>query len=287
MGACTTHSNASFTIVATTSMLGDALRNIVQEHAQVVTLMGPGVDPHIYKATQRDIQELLQADVVFYNGLHLEEKMADILQKLSKKRPIYAAGDALTPQQLLIDPHFDMGIDPHIWFDVRLWMQVIQHMSALLQKAHPAKAHHYRANTAAYLEQLSALDQSIAEAIQTIPSLQRVLITAHDAFGYFGRAYAMEVKGLQGISTVSECGLRDISDLVDFLIQRNIKAMFLEHSVPERHLKAVVEGCHQRGHPIVVGGYLHSDALGQADTLAGTYAGMLQANVEAIVNALR
>ncbi|MEL6539172.1 MAG: zinc ABC transporter substrate-binding protein [Bacteroidota bacterium] len=285
--SCPATAKGTFTIVATTGMLGDALRNIVQEHAQVITLMGPGVDPHAYKATQRDVQHLLKADIVFYNGLHLEGRMADILKKLSKKRPIHAAGDAIPHEQLIIDPDFPMGIDPHIWFDVQLWMRVVQYMSTLLQAAHPQKARYYQANTTTYLQQLANLDRSIAQAIQEIPALQRVLITAHDAFGYFGRAYAMEVRGLQGISTVSECGLRDVTDLVEFIIERNIKALFLETSVPERPLKAVVEGCRQRGHPMVVGGYLYSDALGQEGTPTGTYYGMVQANVQAIINALK
>jgi len=268
-------------------MVGDAVKNIVQDQATVITLMGPGVDPHAYKVTQRDVQHLLEADIVFYNGLHLEGKMADILHKLSEKRPIYAASEALVPSQLLTDPYFSTGVDPHIWFDVSLWNQAVQHMSAQLQTADPEAAHQYKANTTRYLQQLDALHQETLEAIQQIPSAQRVLITAHDAFGYFGRAYNMEVRGLQGISTVSECGLKDITDLVKFIIQRNIKAIFLETSVPERPLKAVVEGCWKRGHPIAVGGYLYSDALGHVDTPEGTYCGMVQANVQAIVNALQ
>ena len=284
---CEDSTQARFTVVATTSMLGDAVQQIVQEHAQVITLMGPGVDPHAYNATQQDVKQLLRADIVFYNGLHLEGKMADVLQKLSKKRPVYAAGDALTPDQQLVDPNFSIGIDPHIWFDVCLWKQAVQYMSDQLQAADPEAAPHYQANTARYLQQLDALHQETCQAIQQIPPQQRVLITAHDAFGYFGQAYAMEVRGLQGISTVAECGLKDVTDLVKFIIQRNIKAIFLETSVPERPLNAVVEGCRKRGHQVVVGGYLYSDALGQAGTPAGTYCGMVQANVQAIVNALK
>lgn len=285
--SCEPVKKARFTVVATTSMLGDAVRNIVQEHAEVITLMGPGVDPHAYKATHRDVQSLMHADVVFYNGLHLEGKMADILQSLSQTRPIYAAGEALEVVQLLRDPHFSTGIDPHIWFDVSLWKQVIQYLSQQLQTTDPEKASLYAENTELYLRELEELHSTIHQNIQRIPPAQRVLITAHDAFGYFGRAYAMEVRGLQGISTVSECGLKDVSDLVKFIIRRNIKAIFLETSVPERPLKAVVEGCEQRGYPIAVGGYLYSDTLGETATPEGTYCGMVQANVQAIVNALK
>ena len=284
---CDDSTKARFTVVATTSMIGDAVQQIVQDHAKVITFMGPGVDPHAYKATQQDIKHLRNADIVFYNGFHLEGKIADILHKLSQKRPVYAAGDALTPAQRLVDPNFSIGIDPHIWFDVSLWKQAIQYMSDQLQAADPDAAAYYKANTARYLQQLDSLHQETRQAIQQIPPPQRVLITAHDAFGYFGRAYSMEVRGLQGISTVSECGLKDVTDLVKFIIQRNIKAIFLETSVPEKPLQAVVEGCVKRGHQVTVGGYLYSDALGQAGTPEGTYYGMVQANVQAIVNALK
>jgi manganese/zinc/iron transport system substrate-binding protein len=276
-----------FTVVATTSMIGDAVQHIVGDHAKVIILMGPGVDPHAYKATQQDVKHLLNADIVFYNGLHLEGKMADVLYKLSKKRPVYAAGDALRPEQQLVDPNFSIGIDPHIWFDVRLWQQAVQHMSEQLQAADAEAAVYYKENTIHYLQQLEDLHKATLEAIQQIPPTQRVLITAHDAFGYFGRAYNMEVRGLQGISTVSECGLKDVTDLVKFIIQRNIKAIFLETSVPEKPLHAVVEGCRNYGHKVVVGGYLYSDALGQPGTPEGSYEGMVQANVQAIVNALK
>ena len=275
-----------FTIVATTSMLGDVVSNIVQGHANVITLMGPGVDPHTYKATYRDVTRLLHADIVFYNGLHLEGKMADMLHKLSRKKCVYAAGDALLPDQQLVDPNFSIGVDPHIWFDVCLWKQVVQYISNQLQSADPQKADHYKANTKRYLQQLDRLHQTNREAIQHIPRTQRVLITAHDAFGYFGRAYDMEVRGLQGISTVSECGLKDVTDLVRLIIQKNIKAIFLETSVPEKPLKAVVEGCNRQGFPVRIGGHLYSDALGQAGTPEGTYCGMMRANVNTIVNAL-
>ena len=276
-----------FTVVATTSLIGDAVKNIVQDHATVITLMGPGVDPHAYKATQKDVKHLLNADIVFYNGLHLEGKMADVLHKLSKKKPVYAAGEAITSAQQLVDPNFSIGIDPHIWFDGCLWKQVVQHISEQLQAADPEAAAYYKENTDCYLQQLDELHQETLQAIQEIPAAHRVLITAHDAFGYFGRAYDLEVRGLQGISTVSECGLKDVTDLVKFIIQRNIKAIFLETSVSERPLQAVVEGCRKRGHQVAAGGYLYSDALGQEGTPEGSYQGMVRANVQTIVNALK
>lgn len=284
---CDHNTESRFTVVTTTNLIGDVVKNIVQDHAKVITLMGPGVDPHAYKATQQDVKNLLGADIVFYNGLHLEGKMTDILRKLSTQKPVYAAGDAITPNQKLVDANFSIGVDPHIWFDVCLWKQVVQYISDKLQAANPEAATHYQENTVGYLQQLDALHQETLQAIQNIPAKQRVLITAHDAFGYFGRAYNMEVRGLQGISTVSECGLKDVTDLVKFIIQRNIKAIFLETSVPEKPLQAVVEGCRKRGFPVVIGGYLYSDTLGQVNTPQGSYYGMIQTNVQSIVSALK
>jgi manganese/zinc/iron transport system substrate-binding protein len=284
---CNHDSKSRFTIVATTGFIGDAVRNIVQEHAEVITLMGAGVDPHAYKATQQDVRHLFNADIIFYNGFHLEGKIADILHKLSKKKLVYAACEAMTPSQQLVDPNFSIGIDPHIWFDVCLWKQVVRYVSDQLQAADPQAAAYYKKNTDRYLHELDELHQETLRTIQQIARVQRVLITAHDAFGYFGRAYGMEVRGLQGISTASECGLRDVTDLVKFIIQKNVKAIFLETSVPERPLQAVVEGCKKRGHQVAVGGYLYSDALGKVGTPEGSYCGMVRANVQTIVNALK
>lgn len=284
---CEKESKARFTIVATTSMLGDAVQQIVQNKAKVVTLMGPGVDPHGYKPTQRDMKHLRKADVAFYNGLHLEGKMADVLHKLRSKSKVYAAADVIESRQLLVDPDFPAGVDPHIWFSIPIWKQVVQYVSKQLQAADPAYAAYYKENTAHYLQQLTVLHQKTRAAIQQIPASQCVLITAHDAFGYFGKAYNMEVRGLQGISTISEFGLKDITNLVQFIIDRNIKAIFIETSIPDKPLRAVIEGCQKRGHEVVIGGELYSDALGEAGKPEGTYYGMIQANVKTIVNALR
>ena len=284
---CEESTQARFTIVATTSMIGDVVRHIVQDKAKVITLMGPGVDPHDYKPTQQDIKHLRKADIVFFNGLHLEGKMTDALHHLRSNKKVYAAADAISANQLRVDPEFAVGVDPHCWFDIRLWKQVVQYMSAQLQAADAAYADYYKENTARYLQRLEALHQETLQAIQEIPDAQRVLITAHDAFGYFGRAYNMKVRALQGISTVSEFGLKDITDLVQFIIHGKIKAIFIENSVPDKPLKAVIEGCKKRGHTVAIGGELYSDALGEAGTPEGTYHGMVQANVRTIVNALK
>lgn len=285
------------TIVATTTMIADAIKNIVGKNLDsedknkrviLVTLMGPGVDPHAYKATHRDIQQLSSANLVFYNGLHLEGKMADILQSNSEnKKPFYAVSDGIDSSKLLRDAKFDVvGVDPHIWFDVTLWIDCVIYMCAVLKKLDPHNAENYEKNTQEYVKQLNALHEFTYITLQQIPSIQKVLISAHDAFSYFGRAYHIEVKGLQGISTVSECGLKDVSDMTNLIMTRNVKAIFLETSVPEGPIRAVVEGCVKRGYNLKIGGYLFSDALGSMDTPQGTYIGMVQANVKTLVESL-
>ncbi|WP_419241221.1 metal ABC transporter solute-binding protein, Zn/Mn family [Cardinium endosymbiont of Nabis limbatus] len=268
-------------------MLGDAIKNIVKEDVQVVVLMGPGIDPHTYQTTQKDVQQLKHADIVFCHGLSLEGKMNDLLERIAQEKKVYAVSDALHTTQLLFEDIFPIGIDPHIWFDVQLWKQVVGFISQKLQAARPESAAYYQSNTFAYIKVLEQLHQSITTQIASIPKKQRVLVTAHDAFGYFGKAYNIEVVGLQGVSTVAECGLKDIKRIVELIIERNIKAVFFETSVSDKSMQAVVESCAHYGHKIGVGGYLYSDALGAPDTLEGTYCGMLRANTTTIVNALK
>jgi manganese/zinc/iron transport system substrate-binding protein len=282
-----TDTSPSLKIVVTTSIIGDAIQNIVGDQAQVIKLMGPGVDPHAYKATPKNIQDLSHADIIFYNGLHLEGKMADVLNNFSKRKPVYAASDGINPNKYLGDPKSPDATDPHIWFDISLWREAVAYMSKQLQLIEPSAAAYYQKNTKKYLQALEELHDEVTKLIQKIPPKQRVLITAHDAFSYFGRAYDIEVKGLQGISTVEECGLRDITNLVNFIIQRKVKAIFPENSVPNKPLRAVIEGCQQKGHQVVLGAELYSDALGEQDTPEGTYIGMVMSNVTRIVEALQ
>ncbi|WP_260215033.1 metal ABC transporter solute-binding protein, Zn/Mn family [Candidatus Cardinium hertigii] len=279
--------DGKFTILTTTGMLGDAIKNIVKEDAEVVSLMGPGIDPHTYQTTHKDVQKLIHADMIFYNGLYLEGKMTDLLEKMAKTRKVYAASDALHKTQLIYEDIFPIGIDPHIWFDVRLWKQVVAFISQKLQEARPESAAYYEENTIAYLKTLALLHQEVTAQMQSIPAQQRVLITAHDAFGYFGKAYDTEVVGLQGISTVAECGLKDIHRIVELILKRNIKAVFFETSVSDKSMRAVLEGCAHYGHKVKIGGCLYSDALGAAGTPAESYCGMIKANTIAIVNALK
>lgn len=283
----TIYAKSHLKIVATTSIIGDAIQNIVGDQGQIIQLMGPGVDPHAYKATPKNIQDLSHADIIFYNGLHLEGKMADVLANFSKRKPVYAASNGIDSSKYLGDLKATDAIDPHIWFDISLWRQAVAYMSTQLQLIDPSAAAYYQENTKKYLQALDDLHEEVTKLIKKIPQKQRVLITAHDAFSYFGRAYSIEVKGLQGISTVEECGLRDITNLVDFIIQRKIKAIFPENSVPNKPLRAVVEGCQKKGHVVVLGTELYSDALGEEGTLEGTYIGMVMSNVKTIVEALQ
>lgn len=274
-------------IVTTVGMIKDAVENIAGDKAQVIALMGPGVDPHLYKATQGDLDKLTGADIIFYNGLHLEGKMGEVLEKLGHTKPVIAVSSDIPDSLLRSVPGFQGTHDPHIWFDVKLWEEAVKAVSGFLQEYDSANAELYAANSQRYLIRMDSLHESVRKRIQEVPEGQRVLITAHDAFGYFGDAYGIEVRGLQGISTVSEFGLRDVTELVNFIISRKIKAIFVETSVSEKSINAVVEGCRQKGWNVKIGGSLYSDAMGADGTPEGTYLGMVSKNVNTIVTALK
>jgi manganese/zinc/iron transport system substrate-binding protein len=274
-------------VVTTTGMIKDAVENIAGGHAEVIALMGPGVDPHLYKATQGDLQKLTDADVIFYNGLHLEGKMGEVLEKLGKSRPVIAVASGIPDTLLRAVPGFQGTHDPHIWFDVKLWEHAVRTVAGYLQQHDTVHARDYSERSTRYLQQLDSLHEQVKNSILQVPEMRRVLITAHDAFGYFGDAYNIEVRGLQGISTVSEFGLKDVTELVNFIISRKIKAIFVETSVSQKSIEAVVEGCVQKKWNVRIGGSLYSDAMGQAGTPEGTYIGMVSANVKTIVDALK
>lgn len=274
-------------IVTTTGMIQDAVKNITGKHAQVEALMGPGVDPHLYKATQGDLKKLTEADVVFYNGLHLEGKMGEVLEKLSRTKPVLAVAASLPDSILLEVEGFEGITDPHIWFDVKLWREAVKTIHTYMVEIDSVNKPFYDSAAHAYTMQLDSLHKAIRVQLLTIPEEQRVLITAHDAFGYFGRAYNIQVRGLQGISTVAEFGLRDVTELVDFIIERKIKAIFVESSISPKSIEAVEEGCRKKNWQVKIGGNLYSDAMGEAGTPEGTYIGMVNANVKTIVEALK
>ena len=274
-------------VVCTTGIVADMAKRIAGEHASVEALMGPGVDPHLYKASESDVRRLAEADLVLYNGLHLEGKMGDILGKMGRSRPVVSVADEI-PRDLLRQPPEFKGLhDPHVWFDVSMWARTLKPIARELGKLDPAHAAEFDANAAALEKELLELDGWVKQQIATIPEQQRVLVTAHDAFGYFGRRYGMEVLGIQGISTLSEAGLRDVDRVVDLVIERGVKAIFVEASVPRRSIEAVQAAVRSRGGEVKIGGQLFSDSLGGAGTPEGTYAGMVRKNVDTIVSSLR
>jgi manganese/zinc/iron transport system substrate-binding protein len=275
-------------VTTTTGMVADTARNVGGERVEVTSLMGPGVDPHLYKASEGDIARLAEADVIFYNGLNLEGKMGDIFVKMAGSgKATVPVSEGVSESELREPPEFLGHFDPHIWFDVSMWAQTIPPVVNALAKLDPGSKALYETNGEAYRGKLAELHELCKVRLATVPKERRVLITAHDAFGYFGRAYDVEVKGLQGISTLSEYGVADIERLVAEISRRKIKAVFVESSVPKRSIEAVVAGCKAKGHPVRIGGTLFSDAMGAAGTPEGTYPGMVRYNVETIVAALK
>jgi manganese/zinc/iron transport system substrate-binding protein len=272
--------------VATTNFVTDLVQQIGGERVQVTGLMGPGVDPHLYKASAGDVRKLTQADIVFYGGLFLEGKMVELFERMPKA---IAVTDAI-PRELLIAPkggfEGQYTYDPHVWFDVSLWAYTAEAVRDGLSRVDPAGAGYYAQHTRQYQARLRALDEWVRREIERIPPAQRVMVTAHDAFSYFGRRYGLEVRGLQGVSTVAETGTRDVQDLATFLAQRGIRAIFVESSVPRRSIEAVVAAVRARGKELSIGGELFSDAAGNPGTPEGTYIGMVEHNVRTIVSAL-
>ncbi|HVS02993.1 MAG TPA: zinc ABC transporter substrate-binding protein [Thermoanaerobaculia bacterium] len=274
-------------VVTTTGMIADSAARIAGEHATVQALMGPGVDPHLFKASESDVRKLTEADLILYNGLHLEGKMADVLVKVARRRPVVAVSESVPEEALREPPEFAGQYDPHIWFDVSLWAQTLEPIADALAELAPQQGDVFRANAAAYGRELGELDAWVTGRIAEVPAARRVLVTAHDAFGYFGRRYAIEVVGLQGISTLAEAGLHDVERVVDLVVERGIKAIFVESSVPGRAIEAVQAAVAQRGRRVAIGGTLFSDAMGPPGTPQGTYPGMVRHNVETIVEALK
>ena len=273
-------------IVATTGMVADLVQNIAKDSAVVSALMGPGVDPHLYKATHGDLVKLQEADIIFYNGLHLEGKMGEIFESLSKVKTVIAISDNIPQELLLSDPKYPDSPDPHIWFDANLWSLTIPLVVETLSNADTENTEYYAMNGQIYREKLNELHKFHQEEIQRIQPEKRILITAHDAFHYYGNAYGIQVRGLQGISTLSEFGLKDRVDLVNYIVSEGIPAVFVETSVAEKNILAIVEGCKQKGHIIRIGGSLFSDAMGEQGTPEGTYIGMAKANTKTIVQGL-
>jgi manganese/zinc/iron transport system substrate-binding protein len=273
-------------VVATTGMIADAAAAVGGEQVRVAGLMGPGVDPHLYKASAGDVRLLARADLILYNGLHLEAAMAELLQEMGRRRHTVAVAEAVDRALLTRPPEFAGAYDPHVWFDVRMWIQAVRQIGAALADADPANAAAYRVRMDGYVRELEELDAWVRRRVGELPPERRVLITAHDAFGYFGRAYGFDVLGLQGISTAAEAGTADVQRLAEYIVHRRVPAIFIETSIPRRTLEAVQAAVRSRGRRVSIGGSLFSDALGDAGTPEGTYIGMVRHNVNTIVDAL-
>lgn len=273
-------------VVTTIGMITDIVRNVGNERVDVSGLMGPGVDPHLYRARESDVTRIAEADVIFYNGLHLEGAMTRLFERVGHRVRTVAVTDYLEEEQLLSPPEFEGAHDPHVWFDVTLWMKAVEKVRDILIEMDSTNSRRYIENAEDYLSKLNKLQDYVKSSVENIPRDKRVLITAHDAFGYFGRAYGFEVRGLQGISTSAEAGTGDVQALAQFIVDRKIPAIFVESSVPPRNIEAVRAAVKSKGFEVHVGGQLFSDAMGNPGTPEGTYIGMVKHNIDTIVSAL-
>ena len=274
-------------VVATTNIVGDLVRTIGGSEIELEVLMGPGIDPHLYKASAGDVRRMSSAQAIFYNGLHLEGKMSEILESVGERGSVTVAVAECVPERDLITSTDFSGLhDPHVWFDAGLWSQAAACVAETLAELDPEHAADFQERSEAYIDELTILDGWIRQKVETLEPEQRVLVTAHDAFGYFGRAYGFEVRGLLGVSTAAEAGTSDVQKLADFIVEREIPAIFVETSVPPRYVQALQEAVSARGFAVEIGGSLYSDSLGDPGSPAGTYAGTVRANVDAIVTAL-
>ncbi|HBE68835.1 MAG TPA: manganese transporter [Planctomycetaceae bacterium] len=273
-------------VVVTTGMVADIVRNLGGERVQIRQLMGGSVDPHLYKPTRNDVAQLMEADLVLYNGLMLEGKMVDTLEKLAEGRD----GKRVLPLASSLSPDFLLAgsghTDPHVWLDASTWANTIDVVLDELKRALPDCSGEFDDNAVQYRAKLAEIHRYGTERIATIPESSRVLITSHDAFRYFGRAYGIEVYGIQGLATDSEAGLQRINDLVNLIVQRKVPAIFVESTVSKDNINALIEGAQRQGHEVVVGGELFSDAIGQEGTYLGTYVGMLDHNITSITRSL-
>lgn len=291
MASCKTEpkkSNGKLNIVTTTTMITDLVENIGGDRVNIQGLMGSGVDPHLYKASAGDVTKLSNADLIFYGGLHLEGKLVEVFEKMeSQNLKTVAVSDALDKSTLIGSEYFASNYDPHIWFDVNNWENITKFVVEKLSMADPENKEFYMENGEQYLKKLENLNTDIKSIIESLPKEKRVLVTAHDAFSYFGKAYDFEVVGLQGLSTATEAGVQDVQKISAFIIERKIKAIFVESSVPKRTIEALQASVNSKGHHVEIGGTLYSDALGNAGTFEGTYIGMFKYNVKTIVGALQ
>ena len=276
----------SIRAVATTGMVADMVARIGGDNARVTGLMGPGVDPHLYKASAGDVRTLASAAIIFYNGLHLEAAMGEVLEEMTVRMVTVPVADGIPEDSRLSSEYFAGSWDPHVWFDVGLWATATTRVEEGFVTLDPANRAEYRERARVFRDTLEVLDAWVRQRVSELPEERRILVTAHDAFGYFGRAYGFEVVGLQGISTVSEAGTSDVQRIADLVVERKVPAIFVETSVSQRTIEAVQAAVRDRGSEVRIGGSLFSDAMGSAGTPEGSYPGMVRHNVNTIVDAL-
>jgi manganese/zinc/iron transport system substrate-binding protein len=275
-------------VVTTTSMITDLVKNIGGDYIVLKGLMGSGVDPHLYKASEGDVSKLVDADIIFYNGLHLEGKLVEVFEKMgNQNKTQIALAEALDKSTLIGSEYFASNYDPHVWFDIDYFKTFAKEVTKVLSEKDAKNAVNYAENEKQYIEKLEMLQSKLGSIIETLPKEKRILVTAHDAFNYFGKAFEFEVVGLQGLSTATEAGVQDVQKLAAFIIEKNVKAIFVESSVPKRTIEALQAAVKSKDHEVAIGGTLYSDALGNAGTIEGTYIGMFEYNVNTIVNALK
>lgn len=279
--------NGKLKVVTTTTMLTDLVENIGGDLIETQGLMGAGVDPHLYKASEGDVSKLAGADIIFYNGLHLEGKLVEVFEKMGNSKKTVGLGEFLPKEELIGSEYFASNYDPHVWFNIGFFKQFAKKVTEQLSEADPKNAIAFKENEKQFLAKLDALEISVKEKIATLPEEKRILVTAHDAFNYFGKAYGFKVVGLQGLSTATEAGVQDVQRLSQFIIDNKVKAIFVESSVPRRTIEALQAAVLSKDHEVVIGGSLYSDALGNTGTVEGTYVGMFTYNVNTIVNALK
>jgi manganese/zinc/iron transport system substrate-binding protein len=280
--------NERLQVVTTTSMITDLVKNVGGDIIDIKGLMGAGVDPHLYKASAGDVTKLSEADIIFYNGLHLEGKLVEVFEKMGSATKMQVAlGEHLDESTLIGSDYFASNYDPHVWFNIQYFKEFVGVVVNTLSRKLPQYADQFKANGDAYLAKLTALDTQVKAIIETLPKEKRILVTAHDAFNYFGKSYDFNVVGLQGLSTATEAGVKDVQRLSQFIIDNDVKAIFVESSVPRRTIEALQAAVKAKDHEVIIGGSLYSDALGDAGTIEGTYIGMFTYNVNTIVNSLK
>ncbi|MDB4175255.1 zinc ABC transporter substrate-binding protein [Flavobacteriaceae bacterium] len=279
--------NGKLKVVVTTSMLTDLVKNIGADLIEIEGLMGAGVDPHLYKASEGDVSKLFNADVIFYNGLHLEGKLVAVFEKMEAQKTTVALGEFLAKDGLIGSDYFASNYDPHVWFNIQYFKEFSDKVTSVLSEKDPKNTASFTANNLAFQQELDLLHTAVVNTIATLAPEKRILVTAHDAFNYFGKAYGFNVVGLQGLSTATEAGVQDVQKLSEYIIANKVKAIFIESSVPRRTIEALEAAVLSKGHQVSIGGSLYSDALGDGGSVEGTYVGMFLYNVKTIVNALQ